>query len=343
MLVSIIIPMRNEEAFVRRCLDSVLGQIPGRQDIEVLCIDGASTDRTRALVQEYVQRDPRVRLLDNPRRIVPCALNLALREARGEFIMRLDCHAEYAADYVDQTLAALARTGADIIGGYLNTVPHQDTPVGRAIAAATSTPFGVGGSAFRTGGAEQATDALPFGTFRRSVFSRFGLFDERLVRNQDIEFYGRVRRGGGKVMLSPQIRLTYVTRATYGGLRQQAFYNGLWNPYTLYLTGGGPRWRHFVPLAFVLSLLTLAVAGGFWWPAWALLVAELLLYVGVAGVAAARAAPPARTRARLVFLAFLQFHLAYGFGELCGLLTAPWKFGLRRHARPDSVPLQRAV
>ena len=156
-----------------------------------------------------------------------------------------------------------------------------------AIAAATSTRFGVGGSAFRTGGGEQPTDALPFGTFRRSVFSRFGLFDERLVRNQDIEFYGRVRRGGGRVMLSPSIRLTYLTRATYGGIRQQAFYNGLWNPYTRYLTGGGPHLRHFVPLVFVLSLLV-AYGGGH----------VLVACLGLVGGGTAALRRPRRSRKR---------------------------------------------
>ncbi|HON67227.1 MAG TPA: glycosyltransferase family 2 protein, partial [Phycisphaerae bacterium] len=278
MFLSIIIPMRNEQAFVARCLDSVLGQLDGRDDVEIICVDGASSDGTADVVQAYVARDSRVRLIHNPDRIVPKAMNLAIRQARGRIILRLDCHAEYAPDYVNRCVEVLERTGADNVGGYVTTLPGNDSKVGRAIAAATSSRFGVGGSAFRTGGGEQEVDTVPFGCFRRDVFDRFGLYDERLVRNQDIELNSRIRAGGGRIVISPDIKLTYYNRSTFRGLRQQAFHNGLWNPYTIYLVGGGLKPRHFIPLAFVLSLICLSLAGIFWRPAWILLGCELLAY-----------------------------------------------------------------
>jgi glycosyltransferase involved in cell wall biosynthesis len=329
MSVSVIIPMRNERPFVRQCLDSVLPQLGDRTDIEVLCVDGATTDGTRDIVQEYCDRDPRVRIVDNPRRIVPTGMNAAIREATGDVIVRMDCHTEYAPDYIESCEAVLKRTGADNVGGYMKTLPAKETPVGLAIAAATSHRFGVGGSAFRTGGEEQEADTVPFGCFRRDVFDRFGFYDERLVRNQDIELNCRIRANGGRLIISPDIRLTYYTRSSFNGLRQQAFGNGLWNPYTLYLIGGGVRLRHFIPLVFVLSLLVLGVGSIFLPIARWLLGAEALLYASAAGLVSVRVAQRFGVNALYAFLAFIVLHVSYGVGSLWGVLTVFFRFGFR--------------
>lgn len=329
MQLTILIPMRNEERFVARCLDSILAQLAGREDVEIFCIDGASTDRTAEIVRTYAARDGRVRYFANPARIVPVGLNRAIASARGQVIMRLDCHSEYAPDYVASCLEVLERTGADVVGGYITTRPTEETPVGRAIAAALSSSFGVGGATFRTGGVEREADTVPFGTFRRSVFERFGRFDERLVRNQDIEYCSRIRRQGGRIILSPQIQLTYFMRSTYGGMCRQAFENGQWNPYTLWLTGGGLRLRHFVPLAFVLSVLSLAVASVLWWPIAVLLALVLLLYTAVGAGMALRQARAGGASALLILLAYFQLHWSYGLGSLYGVVTAPLRFGWR--------------
>jgi glycosyltransferase involved in cell wall biosynthesis len=341
VFVTVIIPMRDEERFVQKCLASVLAQLGTRDDVEVLCAVGTSRDHTRNIVSACAARDPRVRLIDNPRGIVPAGMNLALRAARGRIVIRLDCHAEYAPDYLAKCVEVLQRTGADNVGGYMTTRPGDDSPVGRAIAAATTSRFGVGGSAFRVGGVEHEVDTVPFGCFRRDVFERFGLYDERLVRNQDIELNSRIRKGGGRIVISPEIRLTYYNRSTFAGLRQQAFHNGLWNPYTIYLVGAGLRWRHFVPLVFVLSLLVLGFAGFWLHAAWWLLGIELVLYAAGAACMAAFAARSQRAFAPLVWLAFLQLHLAYGVGSLWGVLTAPLRFGWPRRRRVGTAWSQR--
>lgn len=340
--LSIIIPMRNEEPFVRRCLESVLSQLLDGQDVEILCVDGASTDATRAILLEYAKRDARVRIVDNPDGAVPHGMNRALGCARGEVIMRLDSHSEYAADYIPQCLSVLARTGADNVGGYMTTLPGSDTPTGRAIAAATSSRFGVGGSAFRTGGDECEVDTVPFGCFRRNVFARVGGYDERLIRNQDIELNHRIRKHGGRIVISPAIKLTYFTRSTFAGLRQQAFFNGLWNPYTIWLVGGGLRPRHFVPLGFVLSIVLLGAGGFLWWPLWWLLAAELAVYLAAAAYFAGRTARQTRSNRLLVVWSFINLHLAYGLGSLWGVVTAPLKFGFSRQpVAPRVLPDRR--
>lgn len=326
MFLSIIIPMRNEEAFVAGCLDSILTQAAGRRDVEILCVDGASSDGTGRIVRDYALRDERIRLIENPARIVPVAMNMALASARGDVIIRLDCHAKYASDYVDSCLEVLERTGADLVGGYMETLPGRDGPVGRAVAAASSSPFGVGASRFRTGGDEQEADTVPFGCFRRATFQTYGTYDERLVRNQDIELASRIRAGGGRIVLSPRIRLTYYTRSTMGGLSQQSFNNGLWNLYTVFLVGGQRlRMRHFVPLGFVLTLLGLAAGGWFWRPAWAALAGEALLYLGAGAFMAARAARKHKASTPLILAAFGVMHLSYGFGSLWGLVAGPFR------------------
>jgi len=339
--VSIVIPMRNEESHVAACLDSILPQLDDLDDAEVLCVDGMSKDNTRQIVAEYANRDGRVVLVENPERIVPTGMNKAIQMAKGDVIVRLDCHAKYASDYLSSCLEVLQRTGADNVGGYVTTLPARNTHVGRAIAAATSSPAGAGGSTFRTSGEEREADTVPFGCFRRDVFDRFGMYDERLVRNQDIELNSRIKKAGGKIVISPSIKLTYYTRSTFRGLRQQAFFNGLWNPYTLYLVGGGLRLRHLVPLGFVVSLLVLAVAGVFYWPIWVILAAELALYLSACTAASIKAAKEDAVSWPLVLLSLVQLHLAYGVGSLWGVLTAPIKFGLRKSSRAAALPDRR--
>jgi glycosyltransferase involved in cell wall biosynthesis len=334
MFVSIIIPMRNEERFIGRCLDSLLPQIRGRDNFEMLCVDGMSTDKTRQIVQEYASRDSRIKLIDNPHKIVPTAMNLAIKQSRGDFIMIVGCHAEY----IDKCQEVFERTGADKVGGYTTTVPGKDTAVGWAIATATSTCFGVGPGT-RVPGPEREAAQAGFGGYRRDAFDRFGLFDERLVRNQDLEFTCRMHKAGAKIVISPEIRIKYYNRSTFTGLRNQAFINGLWNPYTIWIIGSGTRLKHFVPLGFLLSILALGLAGFVWPPAWLVLTFELLVYVLAALVTAFISTRQTNTSVFLVFLAFVQLHFAYGIGSLWGVITAPFKFGLKRKRQPGK-PLE---
>jgi glycosyltransferase involved in cell wall biosynthesis len=329
MLVSAIILMRNEERFAAACLESLLSQVEGN-DCEILCVDGMSTDRTAEIVRGYAAKHDCLRLIENPRKIAPAGMNVGIQHARGKYILILGCHAEYAPDYIAQCLEVLNRTGADEVGGYMTTQPGRDTPTGRAIAAATSCRFGVGNSMFRLSGPEQEVDTVPFGMYRREVFDRVGLYDERLVRNQDIEINSRLKRAGGRIVISPRIKLSYFNRATYAGLWRQAYNNGLWNPYTIWLVGGGLSLRHFVPMLFVLSLAILAVGGVFLTPLWFLLAAEMALYAVVAEYFAITLAPAAKASPPRILWAFVTLHLGYGIGSLWGLLTIPFKFPNRK-------------
>ena len=208
--VSVILPVRNEADHLGVCLDAILAQDCPAEELEVLVVDGASEDGTREVVRHYARNDPRVRLASNPQQIVPTAMNAGIRAARGEIIVRVDGHTTIAADYVRLGVEALHRTGAMNVGGPMTAVGGGW--FGDAVAAATSSRFGVG-SYFHFGTSEREVDTVYLGMWRRSVFEQVGLFDEELVRNQDDELNYRIRKAGGSVVLIPAMRSASRSRA----------------------------------------------------------------------------------------------------------------------------------
>ncbi len=318
--------MRNEEGFVAKCLDCFLCHTSEHQDIEVLCVDGMSTDRTCEIIRQYAAQDKRVRLIENPRKITPAGMNLGIAHSTGEFIVVASCHAEYEPDYLDNCLEVINRTKADHVGGYMTTLSEKDTRIGRAIAAATSSAFGVGNSMFRLRGPEREADTVPFGMYRREVFEKIGLYDERLARNQDIELNSRLRKAGGLIIISPEIKSIYYNRATFRGLWQQSFNNGLWNPYTVWLTGGGLSGRHFIPMLFVLGLLGLCLGSFFWSPAKWVLLSYILVYFSSAGFFSIKHSSRTKTSTFLLLWSYVVLLTAYGVGSLWGVITIPCRF-----------------
>jgi len=327
-LVSVIIPCRNEAHSIGRCLDSVLASQWER--LEVIVSDGMSTDSTREQVERYAARDPRVRRIDNPGGTTPQALNRAIRAARGELILRLDAHAGIAPDYIARAAWNLEASGADCVGGAMRTVAGGTGAFAEPIRIGLSQPFGVGNAHFRTAAeAPRFVDTVFGACWRREVFERIGWFDERLQRSQDIEFSGRLRRAGGKILLSPEMRIDYYARATLGGFWRQNWANGVWA--TLPFACGLPlviRWRHLAPLALVAGLVASAAVGGWMrmaWLGWG--VAAPYLAANLA--ASIRVAWRERSAAlafRMV-LVFASLHLAYGAGSWWGCARLAAKRG----------------
>ncbi len=339
--VSVIAPCRNEVGFIRLAIKSILDNDYPADRIEILVMDGMSTDGTRQIVKEISEQNPCVKLVDNPHRIVPAAMNIGVREATGEFIVRIDCHSRFPADYIGKCIEVSLRTGAANVGGYCQTLAGADTAVARGIMLATSSPFGVGNSTFRvSGGVQKEVDTVPFGTFRKSLFAEVGPYDERLVRNQDIELNSRIRESGGKIVISPEIQLSYVNRATLRGIWQQSFNNGLWNPYTVWLTGGSLHLRHFIPLAFVCGIVALSVGALFRGGVFGIVFLGYLALYSICAFVAARKQEPKKNLSNtpLVMIAFISLHLSYGLGSLWGLLTTPFRFP-RRYLSAVGKPL----
>jgi hypothetical protein len=327
--VSVIMPVRNAARHLRAALAAVLGGRYPAERMEVLVVDGRSTDDTRRIVAEVATADPRVRLLDNPGRTAPCGLNVGLRAARGEVVVRLDGHAAPAPDYVPACVDALRRTGAAMVGGPL--VGRGETPFGRAVALATATPFGAGDARFRVGGAAGPTDTVYLGAWPRATLERVGPFDEGLARNQDYELALRIRAAGGIVWLDPAIRSTTVTRDGPLALARQYLGYGAGRAGTVARHPGSLRARQAVPALFValLALLGLVGAGR---PAARGALRRLALAYGLAlGLASLSAGRGAEVGVGLRLpLAYATMHLAWGAGFWLGLAR---ELPRRRRAR----------
>jgi succinoglycan biosynthesis protein ExoA len=323
--VSVILPCRNEARFLGHCLDSILAGGYPRERMEVLVADGWSIDGTRELAAEYARRDGRVRLLDNARGTTPVGLNVAIRAARGEVIVRLDGHSTIAADYLTRAVEYLESTGAANVGGRMLTVTRDLGPFAEAICVALASRFGVGNSRFRTGVTEPSwVDTVFGGCWRREVFSRVGLFNERLERGQDLEFNLRLQRAGGRILLAPAMESRYYARATLASFCRRNWLNGVWAVLPFAYAEGLPvRWRHLAPLGFV-SALAAAGAGALRWPRAGALAGLLITVPYVAINLAASLAAAWRRRkpalAALLPLTFLSLHLSYGAGSAWGAL-----------------------
>ncbi len=251
--VTVTIPMFNEEHYIAACLDSVLANDYPQDRLEVLVVDGRSTDRSRDIVLDYCRRYPFIRLLDNPKRIIPAALNIGIREAKGEIIIRMDAHTFYAPDYIRQCVELLRTSGAANVGGVQRAVGTNY--LSQAVAAAMNSPFGVGNAYFRYVEKEMWVDTVYLGAWWKATLEHLGGFREDMVINEDYELNYRIRKMGGKILLSPRIRCWYYVRPSLKALARQYLRYGLWKVRTLVSHPDSLRWRQLAPPALVVALL----------------------------------------------------------------------------------------
>jgi succinoglycan biosynthesis protein ExoA len=335
MTISVLVPCRNEKLHIREFLDSLAAQEldPGCE-LEILVADGMSDDGTRDVLRDYAAQTRTVpiavpiivRVIDNPGRIVSTGLNAAILASRGEIIIRMDAHTVYAQDYIRECVRAMQTSGADNVGG--PWVASGRGLLGRAIAAAFRVPFCTGGGKAHDATYEGEVDTVYLGCWARSVFDKAGLFDPDLVRNQDDEFNFRLKLAGGRIWQSPRIKSSYTPRASLKGLFRQYLQYGFWKVAVMRKHRSVASWRHLVPVMFVLANIVLAAAVAIPSPvrpyalaAWA---AMLAVYLCAALVAAARVARQDGWEILPVLpVVFFTYHLSYGFGFLCGLLSRP--------------------
>ncbi|HEX8068935.1 MAG TPA: glycosyltransferase family 2 protein [Pyrinomonadaceae bacterium] len=341
--VSIVIPCFNEERFIGEVLARLAAQYePARA--EIIVVDGGSTDGTRAIVADAAARldGVPVRLIENPARHIPVALNLGIAAARGEIIARMDAHAAPSADYLRRAVELLGADEQLVVGMPCQIRPAADTLAARAVAVVVAHPFGIGDAQYRIAhaGGPRAVDTVPFGVFRKSLWRRLGGFDESLLTNEDYDFNYRVRRAGGRVLLDTAAHTVYYARPTLAALAAQYWRYGSWKARMLRLHPASLRWRHAVAPVFVLTLAALAVAGLVRRPAWLLLLAALGAYALPAFTFAFKAARRAGDLklAAPVAAAFFVVHCAWGGGFWRGLFTARARAraAARKHQRDDA-------
>ncbi|MDD2923282.1 MAG: glycosyltransferase family 2 protein [Anaerolineales bacterium] len=331
--ISIIVPCYNEETTIRHLLEAILAQTYPRAQMELIISDGLSTDKTREVIAEFQREhsDLSIRVVDNTVKTIPAALNQAIRNSRGEIIIRLDAHSAPIPEYVARCVSAHEAGRGANIGGVWEIRAGANTRIAEAIAFAAAHPLGVGDAMYRLNAKEGAVDTVPFGSFRRALLDKIGMFDETLLANEDYEFNTRVRESGGKVWLDPSIRSAYFSRGTLGKLANQYWRYGFWKfkmlkryPHTL-------RWRQALPPLFVLSLFALLVLSLLMGLARWLLAAQLIVYFSALGAAGLKLAVEKRKPFLFVGLplAVATMHISWGAGFLWSSMTS--RFSAEQH------------
>jgi len=314
-LVTVVIPCRNEEAAISACLESVCRQTV--TDTEILVVDGGSVDRTRDIIAEWAERDRRVQLLDNPDGIVPIALNIALDQAKGRWLVRVDAHCTIPNDYVERLVGHL-ESGVGGAGG--RKLGVGTTFTGKAIALAMSSKAGVGGSAYHHADSVQFVDHIPFGAYPVELARQIGGWNEKLSVNQDFEFDVRVCQAGHRLLLDPSIVIDWENRQTIEALFRQYHRYGRGKVRVMRLHPSSTKLRHLVAPAFVAALVA-AVLPWRWKYlaiARALLAGSYVTLVAIAGVADGKPLP-LRQRWRVI-VSLMTMHVSWGIGFWQGVL-----------------------
>jgi len=314
--VSIIVPCFNEQATIRLLLDAIYQQTYPRAVLEVIIVDGMSTDRTREEVTAFQREHPDlpIKIIANLDRIIPAGVNLGIDTAEGEILIRLDGHAVPVRGYVERCVQDLEAGLGDNVGGVWDIRPARSGAIASGIAIAASHPLGVGDAHYRYTSHSQAVDTVPFFAFHRGLINRIGKYDESLLTNEDYEFNVRIRQSGGTVWLDPDIRSTYYARSTLDALARQYWRYGFWKGRMLLRYPRTIRWRQALPPAFIASIIGLSLLS-LWIPlARLFLVAIILVYVAVLSIAGVWESYKKKQLPLLITLplAIVTMHLSWG-------------------------------
>lgn len=316
--ISVILPIRNEEDKILSTLNSILSQNYESDKIEILISDGSSYDNTINIINNIANQNPRIKIIKNNYKIVSTGFNLALNEAKGDIIIRMDGHCEITQNYIKKCYNLLKETDADIVGGVIETI--STGLVGKAISIAQSSWFGVGGVKFRLSYPNKSSyvDTLAFGAHKRGIFAEVGGYDEEMVCNQDDEFNHRAIQSGKKIWMDPSIKTKYFSRSTFSRLFKQYFNYGLYKVRGIQKRGGIVSIYHLIPSTFIVALIfTLIIGSALKLPWIAFSVGFLYL---IFNLSASILATSSIRVIPLISLAFWTLHLAYGIGFIWGLI-----------------------
>ncbi len=308
-LLSVLIPIFNEEKYILSLLESLSLALPA--DSELFLIDGGSTDRTKAKIHQFSPANFNLQIIENPQRYVSHGFNLTYPYSKGKYICLLGAHAEYPANFFKTGISYLEKNECDVVGGPL--IQKGKSKTGQAIAYCMSSKFGVGNTEFRTQFKKAYVDSVSFAMYKREIFERLGLLDERLIRNQDDELHYRINAAGLRILMVPEMACVYYVRDSLHSLFIQYFQYGLFKPLVIKKVRKGLRLRHLIPSLFVLYVLTLPLVH--WWPVW---VIPLFAYSGVLVFFSFKNPLPLMQKIKCLF-SFPTLHISYGLGFLIGL------------------------
>lgn len=329
-IASILIPVFNEEKYISDCLNSIIKNEKSRYDFEILIIDGGSTDKTLEIIKEYTLLYPYIKYLKNEKKYIPDALNLGIKESKSKYIIRLDAHAHYSTDYINNCIQTIEESEVEIVnvGGIIKSLSLVNNAVSDAIADIMSSKFGVGNSIFRVATPKKSifVETVPFGCFKRSIFNEIGLFNIDQHRNEDLEFNHRILKANKKILLNPNIISTYYVRDNYSDLIKQQFHNGYIVTNRFSLDGLFHRVRHYVPLLWVsyifISIFILFFSkssSGFYyntiiysWILYGLVINLLSVYYSVI--------KKKINKIMYIPITIIIIHGAYGIGSIFGVL-----------------------
>ena len=321
--VTVVVPCRNEEKRIASCLESILANDYPKDRMEILVLDGMSEDKTREIVQEHAGRDARIRLVDNPQKHIPVAMNIGIREARGERILKMDAHSTYQPEYISRCLHYQDKYGAENAGGVWKIVPGANTATAKAIVLGLGHRFGSGNANVKIG-VEKPTwsDTAAFGCFKKDLFERIGVYDEKLLSSSDLDLNQRIQTAGGGILVVPDVIINYAADANLRAFRRHVFADGVWVSYVMKFGKRVWSWRHWVPAAFVLSLVAAfalgAVNRGFLWLGLSIAGLYVAASLAVSLQIAVRERDP--RYAFLLPIVFAVRHFVHGIGTLFGLV-----------------------
>lgn len=330
-LVSIIVPYQNEAEFIGRVLESLINQDYPKDKIEIIAVDSNSRDDSPSIVADYGKKDNRIKAVHDPKGTTSTSMNIGIKNAEGDLITKSDAHTIYPPDYISKCVHYLEEYKTDAVGGITKNVPVNGSLSAKAIVLVLDSPLGGGGAFRRSGGKPRLADTAFGICYRKDVFDKIGLFNEKLIRSQDFDFNLRLTRAGGKILLAPDITLTYYPKQkTIISFWRRNFLDGIWA--ILPLKFGSPIFkpRHLVPLVFVSSILAAAIGSIFVLSLIWVAIAILALYFGATLYFSLRIAMRERGILLLPFLipAFAARHISYGLGSIVGLvklMLPSWK------------------
>lgn len=323
LIVSVLIPTRNEEIFISDCIRSVLDfEIPEGYEMEIIIADGMSSDNTRELILKNFSDAP-ITIIDNEAVYQANGINKGIQVSKGDFIMRLDAHAIYPKDYLKRCLTLINETGADNVGGAVLTLKGADTFSAKLVQSLTTHPFGVGDSTFRTVEFKGEVDTVPYGFFRRTIFNKVGLFNEKLVRAQDYEFNRRIKNAGGKIYIDTSIKIKYFNQGSLLKFyRKQFLLEAPYNAYMWYLAPYTFTMRHAITSIFTLGTI-LGCLLSFFHVFFLYVYVGTLSFYGIIGILSSIQQASRYKDIRLMYIlpfCFFGFHFVHGLGVLKGVL-----------------------